>query len=101
MFLQLKNISFKFSGKEYLLNNVSLTLEEKKIYALIGTNGSGKSTLFNLINGFHKPMSGNIIFKGQPITNLPPYKINRTGIGRTFQDLRLVSKLSVKENVLL
>ena len=83
------------------MKNVSLTLNEKKIYALMGANGSGKTTLFNLITGFHKIQLGEIFFNGQKITDLPPYIINRIGIGRTFQDLRLISKLSVKENVLL
>lgn len=101
MFFQLKNISFTFAGKNHLLNNVSLVLDEKKIYALMGVNGSGKTTLFNLITGFLRPQSGNIVFKEQTITGLPPYRINRVGIGRTFQDLRLISKLTVRENVLL
>ena len=67
----------------------------------MGTNGSGKTTLFNLISGFLTPQSGNILFNEKSITKLPPYKINQLGIGRTFQDLRLITKLNVKENVLL
>lgn len=101
MFFQIENISFKFPGESNLLENLSLTLDKKKVYALMGINGSGKTTLFNVINGFHKPQSGKIIFKGQDITALPPYKVNEIGIGRTFQDLRLISKLSVRENILL
>jgi branched-chain amino acid transport system ATP-binding protein len=99
--LQLQNVTFTFPGKSHLLDNVSLTLEEKKIYALMGANGSGKTTLFNLITGFIKPHSGDIFFKEKNITPYPPFKINRTGIGRTFQDLRLITKLTVRENVLL
>jgi ABC-type branched-subunit amino acid transport system ATPase component len=101
MFFQLKNISFKYPGKSHLLDKVSLTLSERKIYALTGANGSGKTTLFNLITGFHKLQRGDIVFKEQSIKNLPSYKINRKGIGRTFQDLRLISKLTVRENVIL
>ena len=67
----------------------------------MGANGSGKSTLFNLITGFIKPHSGDIYFREKNITDYSPFKINRTGIGRTFQDLRLISKLTVRENVLL
>ena len=101
MQLQLQNISFGFSVEKPIFKDLSFGLEPGKIYALMGANGSGKTTLFNLISGFHKPHSGNIIFKRQNITHAAPYRINRTGIGRTFQDLRLVSKLTVKENVLL
>lgn len=101
MFFQLIDIGFAFLGSDYLFNNVTLNLDEKKIYALTGGNGSGKTTLLNLISGFHKPQRGTINFKGQDITSLLPYMINRIGIGRTFQDLRLISKLTVKENLLL
>jgi len=101
LFLQLQNIRFSFPGKKGLINNVSIDLEKGKIYVLMGTNGSGKTTLFNLITGFHKPLKGKIYFKGNDITKLPPHKINQSGIGRTFQDLRLITKLSVRDNILL
>lgn len=67
----------------------------------MGSNGAGKTTLFNLITGFIKPQSGNILFSGSNITNQQPYKINQKGISRTFQDLRLITKLTVKENIIL
>jgi len=67
----------------------------------MGSNGAGKTTLFNIICGFIKPQSGSIYFSGTNITNLKPFKINRFGIGRTFQDLRLISKLTVKQNIIL
>lgn len=67
----------------------------------MGSNGAGKTTLFNLISGFIKLQNGKIIFNGKDITNKQPFKINRLGIGRTFQDLRLITKLTVKENVIL
>ena len=101
MLLQLQNVTFGFSSEKQIFKNLSFGLEQGKIYALMGANGSGKTTLFNLISGFHKPHSGNIVFKQQNIAHTVPYQINRMGIGRTFQDLRLVSKLTVKENVLL
>ncbi len=101
MTLQLQNITFSFSPVTHILKNLSLSLEEKNIYALMGSNGAGKTTLFNLITGFIKPQSGEIFFEKKNIANHQPYKINRLGIGRTFQDLRLITKLSVQENIVL
>lgn len=101
MLLQLKNLTFTFAGRNHLLNNISLNLEPGKIYALMGTNGSGKTTLFNIISGFIKAHSGNIVFNDSDITDKKPYRINQLGICRTFQDLRLITKLTVKENVVL
>jgi len=99
--LEIKHITFGFSPVKQILKDLSLSLEEKKIYALMGSNGAGKTTLFNLISGFIKPQIGDIIFGEINITHQQPYKINRQGIGRTFQDIRLITKLSVKENIIL
>jgi branched-chain amino acid transport system ATP-binding protein len=99
--LEIKHITFGFSPEKQILQDISLSLEEKKIYALMGSNGAGKTTLFNIISGFIKPQSGDIFFGEKNITHQQPYKINRQGIGRTFQDLRLITKLSVKENIVL
>lgn len=99
--LELKNVSFSFARGQKLLDNLSLTLKEKNIYALMGANGAGKTTLFNILTGFIKPQNGEIIFRAESISQLAPYNINRKGISRTFQDLRLVYKLSVKENIVL
>ncbi len=101
MTLHLKHITFSFSPEKQILKDLSLSLEEKKIYALMGSNGAGKTTLFNIISGFIKPQSGENFFGEKNLTNQQPYKINRQGIGRTFQDLRLITKLSVKENIVL
>lgn len=101
MILQLKHINFGFSPEKEILKDLSLSLEAKKIYALMGSNGAGKTTMFNLISGFIKPQSGVIYFGEKKITHQQPYKINRQGIGRTFQDMRLITKLSVKENIIL
>jgi ABC-type branched-subunit amino acid transport system ATPase component len=101
LILQLKHITFGFSPEKQILKDLSLSLEEKKIYALMGSNGAGKTTLFNIISGFIKPQSGDIFLGNRNISYQSPYKINRQGIGRTFQDLRLITKLSVKENIFL
>jgi branched-chain amino acid transport system ATP-binding protein len=101
MTLELKNISFSFTGKKDLLHDISFKLDKGTIYALLGTNGSGKTTLLNIISGFLNPRSGKILFKGSDITHMQPFKRDICGIGRTFQDLRIVNKLSVKDNILL
>lgn len=101
MLLNLKDISFGFSPEKQIFKNLSFGLKQGKIYALMGGNGSGKTTLLNLISGFHKPSGGNIVFRQQDISRSAPHKTNRIGIGRTFQDLRLITKLTVKENILL
>jgi ABC-type branched-subunit amino acid transport system ATPase component len=99
--LQVKNITHSFSGNKKILDNVSFELERNRIYALMGANGSGKTTLFNVITGFVKPQYGQAFFDSNKISDLSPHEINRLGISRTFQDLRLISKLTVKENILL
>lgn len=99
--LNIRHIKFGFSKEKILFNDLSLELEKGKIFALMGANGAGKTTLFNLITGFLKLQSGGIYFDDREITNKPPFFINQKGICRTFQDLRLVSKLTVKENILL
>ena len=101
MILQLQHINFGFTPEKQILKDLSLPLEEKKIYALMGSNGAGKTTLFNIISGFLKLQSGSIWYSGINITNKSPYRINRLGIGRTFQDLRIITKLSVEENIVL
>jgi branched-chain amino acid transport system ATP-binding protein len=98
--LAVENLSMHFEGN-LVLDKVSFELKEKEIVALIGPNGSGKTTLFNIVSGFLKPSQGRIIFRERDINNLPPNKIARLGITRTFQKVRLFSQLSVLDNMLL
>lgn len=98
--LRVNNLSKRFANR-IIINSVSFELDSHKIYALMGANGSGKTTLFNILTGFLSADSGDICFKGKEIRKLLPYQISRLGIGRTFQDLRLISKLTVRENILL
>lgn len=99
--LNLKNITFSFTGKSKLLDDLNMALDRGYIYALMGTNGSGKTTLFNILSGFLRQESGMISFKNTDITKTPPYIRSNSGLGRTFQDLRIVPKLSVKQNIIL
>lgn len=94
------NISKRF-GSRLILDELSLELEMGKIYALIGPNGSGKTTLLNILSGFLQPESGYMSINGISSIGLPPEKINMLGVGRSFQDLRLITDLTVLENVLL
>ncbi len=83
------------------VDDVSLELESGEIAGLVGSNGAGKTTLFNLITGFLPLNSGRIFFDGERIDGLPPYKIIRRGVARTFQITRALSRMSVMENMLL
>ncbi len=98
--LLLNRVCLKLSSA-HILNDVSYTFNEHKVYTLTGGNGSGKTTLFNVISGFIKPTSGSVSFRENELNKLAPYQINRLGIGRTFQDLRLALQLTAYENVLM
>ncbi|MDD3700351.1 MAG: ATP-binding cassette domain-containing protein [Bacteroidales bacterium] len=98
--LEIKNISKSF-GDQKVLQGLNMSLEKGKIHTIVGGNGSGKTTLFNLITGFLKPDEGEITMNNESLINLSPVRINNKGVTRTFQDLRLITSLSVKENILL
>jgi branched-chain amino acid transport system ATP-binding protein len=98
--LELRNIRKSF-GDVHVLNGVHLRLEKGLVYTLRGGNGSGKTTLVNIISGFLKPDEGSIELKGEKIIQFRPFRVNRLGIGRTFQDLRLATQMTVYENILL
>jgi branched-chain amino acid transport system ATP-binding protein len=98
--LEVKKLSKRFGGLQ-AVNNCSLKVSQGSITGLIGPNGAGKTTLFNLITGHYKPDSGQIIFQGQPIEGLPPYKIFRKKIYRTFQITREFEQMTVLENLMV
>jgi neutral amino acid transport system ATP-binding protein len=83
------------------LDNFSVKVQAASITGIIGPNGAGKTTLFNVITGFLPPDSGSIQYNGQLLVGLPPYKIARHGIIRTFQQLRLITRLTVLDNIML
>ncbi|MGB7623667.1 MAG: ABC transporter ATP-binding protein [Terriglobia bacterium] len=91
----------KYFGGLAAVNNVSFEVHQGEIFGLIGPNGSGKTTTFNLISRFHRLTSGRVIFKGQEIQHLPPYKICRLGIGRTFQVVKPLRRMTVLDNVIV
>jgi len=100
MKLTIRHIEKSF-GENQILKDISFEIEQGKVYVLMGANGSGKTTLFNILTGFLKPENGNIKFNNKNILNKEPHLVNKSGISRTFQDLRLIEELSVKENVML
>jgi branched-chain amino acid transport system ATP-binding protein len=98
--LALDNVTIRFGGL-VAVDSVNLSVEEGSIHALIGPNGAGKSTLFNLITGIYTPTSGTIRFCDGVISGMATHRIAALGIGRTFQNIRLFSELTVLENVLI
>lgn len=98
--LEVKNLIKRFDGI-LALNKVSFEICADEIVSLIGPNGAGKTTLFNIITGLLPSNSGSVIFKDSTLNGLPPFRITRKGIARTFQDLHLFGRLSVLENVMV
>lgn len=96
--LEIKNLVKTFGGLT-AVNNVSFNIEKGEIFGLIGPNGSGKTTTFNCINHYFPITSGDILFKGQSITGLKTHQICHLGIGRTFQIVKPLARMSVLENV--
>lgn len=92
---------FKSFGGLRAIADLTFSIEKRTITSLIGPNGAGKTTAFSLITGFLKPDSGKIFFRERDITGLPPFQIVNLGIVRTFQDVRVLNKLTVKENILI
>jgi len=98
--LELREISKRFGGLQALAR-VNLVVEEGMIASLIGPNGAGKTTLFNTLTGLYPPDGGEIRFQDRSLVGLKPDKITSAGISRTFQNIRLFSRLTVLDNVLV
>lgn len=98
--LEVKDLTIRFGGL-VAVDQVSFNVETGTIKALIGPNGAGKTTLFNLISGFIKPASGAILFNQKSIYGLKPYQIAGKGLARTFQHVKLFSKMTALENIMI
>jgi neutral amino acid transport system ATP-binding protein len=98
--LAAENLCKSFGGIQ-AVQGVNLNVPQGSITGLIGPNGAGKTTLFNLLCTFLRPDSGQVLFDGAPIQQLQPHQVARQGLLRTFQVTRVLSKLSVLENMLL
>ena len=96
--LNVKGLSISFGGLK-AVNNFAINIEKGQLYGLIGPNGAGKTTIFNLLTGVYKPDTGTILLDGQNLTGKSTTDINKAGIARTFQNIRLFKDLSVLDNV--
>ena len=96
--LEVSNLGISFGGLR-AVDDFNLNIEKGCLYGLIGPNGAGKTTVFNLLTGVYKPSEGIIRLDGQDITGKKTIEINRAGIARTFQNIRLFEQLTVAENV--
>jgi branched-chain amino acid transport system ATP-binding protein len=97
--LEVRNLT-KYFGGLAAVRDLSFKIEKGQIFGLIGPNGAGKTTVFNLINGFYPPTTGEILFQGVSIKGLKPNAICKKGIGRTFQVVKPLSRMTVLENVM-
>ncbi|MBR1633712.1 MAG: ABC transporter ATP-binding protein [Lachnospiraceae bacterium] len=96
--LEIKDLSIQFGGLR-AVDGLSMKIEEGELYGLIGPNGAGKTTVFNLLTGVYRPTEGSIFLDGKDITGRTTEAVNRAGIARTFQNIRLFAELSVLDNV--
>ena len=96
--LEVKNLGISFGGLR-AVDNFNMTIEKGQLYGLIGPNGAGKTTIFNMLTGVYKPTDGKICLDGEDITGKSTMEINKEGIARTFQNIRLFSDLTVLDNV--
>ncbi len=97
--LEIRGVSKRFGGLA-ALTDVSYSVNKGEILGLIGPNGAGKTTLFNAVNGYYPPTRGEVLFKGNRISHLKPHQICKLGIGRTFQVVRPLKRMTVLDNVI-
>ncbi|MCU0586992.1 MAG: ABC transporter ATP-binding protein [Syntrophobacteraceae bacterium] len=97
-FFETKHLTKSFGGL-IAVNDLSFQVEKGEIFGLIGPNGSGKTTVFNLITGFYPITSGDVVYRGERLNGIPTWKICKKGVGRTFQVVKPLRRMTVLENV--
>src|SRR5690606_36863469 len=100
LILEAKGVTKQFGGLT-AVNNIDFSIKAESITSLIGPNGAGKTTFFNMTTGMYKPTHGTITFAGRRIDGLKPDLVTASGIGRTFQNIRLFAHMTALENVLV
>ena len=98
--LRMEGVTLRFGGV-VAVDDVSFEIRRGEILGLIGPNGAGKTSCFNALTGVYQPTSGQVVFDGQPLGRRKRYQINRLGIARTFQNIRLFQNMTARENVLV
>lgn len=96
--LDVRELCIQFGGLR-AVDGLNLKIKKHQLYGLIGPNGAGKTTVFNMLTGVYKPTSGTIFLEGENITGKSPVEINKSGIARTFQNIRLFKGMTVLDNV--
>lgn len=97
--IEVRNVSKQFGGLA-ALTDVSFVLNKGEILGLIGPNGAGKTTMFNVINGFYPPTKGDVLLKGEMVSNLKPHVLCKLGVARTFQIVKPLQRMSTLDNVI-
>ena len=98
--LKTENLGISFGGLK-AVQNVNITINKGELYGLIGPNGAGKTTVFNLLTGVYQPTTGKFFLDGEELTGKKQEAINRKGIARTFQNIRLFNNMTVISNVMV
>ena len=98
--LQVENLTIQFGGLK-AVSEFNVEISKGMIFGLIGPNGAGKTTVFNMLTGVYLPTSGNITGFGKRLVGLKPFEITRSGVSRTFQNIRLFKDLSVLDNLMV
>lgn len=98
--LKTDHLCIQFGGLK-AVDDVNLEIKQGELYGLIGPNGAGKTTVFNILTGVYKPTAGRFFLCGEELTGKTPIEVNRKGIARTFQNIRLFNNLTVLENVMV
>jgi branched-chain amino acid transport system ATP-binding protein len=98
--LAVEGLGISFGGVT-ALTDVSFTVEAGEIFAIIGPNGAGKTTLFNIVSGLYPPRQGCVRINDEDVTGLPPFKLARRGLSRTFQNLQVFFRMSAADNVMV
>jgi ABC-type branched-subunit amino acid transport system ATPase component len=98
--LEVRNLSRSFGGLK-AVQNVSFKLQRNEILGIIGPNGAGKTTLFNLLNGFLRPDTGEVLLEGRDVFARKPHELCKAGVARTFQIMRPFQRMSISDNVVV